>query len=312
MFHTLLNLRSSVLTPNRRETTFAFRGFQPRDERARTVLESAGNGFLDGFAMAAGTPSAAAAAARLQYLPAATRGFGYEGAAMALAMLEVGRPRSGELRRFLTELAGSHVYLAYVGVGWALARLPRPLWRRPVAALADPVLDWLVLDGYGFHEAYFDTGRTVGAHRRPAGLSWQGHTGDGPVQSVFDQGVGRALWFVCGADPRQLASTLDGFDRRRRPDLVAGLGLAATYAGGADAEVLATVREIAGEHAAQLAQGAVFAAETRARSGAVNPHTEAACQALAGISVAEAVDLATTTRPTEATTDGEVSYQVWR
>ncbi|HEV2886904.1 MAG TPA: DUF1702 family protein [Jatrophihabitans sp.] len=312
MSHTLLNLRSRLLTPKRRETTMAFRGFHPRDDRARTVLESAGNAFLDGFAMAAGTSSSADTAARLQYLPASTRGFGYEGAGMALGLLEAGRPRKGELQQFLTRWADSHVYMAYVGLGWALARLPRPLWRRPTAAAADPVLSWLVLDGYGFHEAYFHTDRIVGAHQRATGLSWQGHTGDDAVQSVFDQGVGRALWFVCGADPHQIATTLPGFGRRRRPDLISGLGLAASYAGGGDADTFAALREIAGEHAPQLAQGSVFAAETRARAGNLTPNTEAACLALAGIPVAEAVELAAATRPVEAVIDGEVSFQVWR
>lgn len=308
----LLRLRSRLLTPNRRETTMAFRGFSPRDELARTTLESAGNAFLDGFAVAAATPSSDSAAAGLEQLSAPVRGFAYEGAGMALAVLETMRPVKGQLHRFLTGPGSAHIYMAYVGVGWGLARLPKALWRRPVAAVSDPVLGWLVLDGYGFHEAYFDTARFVRGHQRATKLSWYGHTDDDAVQSVFDQGVGRALWFVCGADPQQLASTLAGFQPDRRADLISGLGLAATYAGGCHADTLAALRELAGPHAAQLGQGAVFAAETRSRAGNVGQHTEAACVALAGISVAEAVELAAATRPTEAMTAGEVSFLAWR
>ena len=61
---------------------------------------------------------------------------------------------------FLSSRAESHVYMVYVGVGWAMARLPRFRWRR--VTVADPLMRWLVLDGFGFHQAYYDKAFTFG------------------------------------------------------------------------------------------------------------------------------------------------------
>ena len=48
--------------------------------------------------------------------------------------------------------------MGYIGIGFALARLPKFLWRR---ALPDqsklpehPALNWMILDGYAFHESF--------------------------------------------------------------------------------------------------------------------------------------------------------------
>jgi hypothetical protein len=78
-----------------------------------------------------------------------------------------------------------------VGLGWAWARLPGNPERRLPAL--DPLLGWLAVDGYGFHEGYFHWRRRVSARELPRGLS-------ASARRVFDQGLGRSLWFVEGAD----------------------------------------------------------------------------------------------------------------
>jgi hypothetical protein len=109
-----------------------------------------------------------------------------------------------------------------------MARLPRALQSR--VRPRDPLLRWLALDGYGFHEAYFRTPLVVTRQRPPRLLpGWRGCASS--AAQVIDQGIGRALWFVCGADTDRLADTIAGFAPERRPDLWSGVGLAAAYAG---------------------------------------------------------------------------------
>lgn len=173
----------------------------------------------------------------------------------------------------------------------AAARL---LW--PSSRRLDPLLLWLVHDGYGFHQAYFHTRRYVHEQYREPRFTWPpGY--ESYAARAIDQGIGRALWFVGGTDVDRVTSLIDGFPAARRPDLYAGTGLAATYAGGAGEPELRELRRRAGEHAPQLAQGSAFAAEARIRAGLLNPHNELAAHVLCGTSAQRAATLCRETRP---------------
>jgi hypothetical protein len=231
-------------------------------------------------------------------VPEEFRGFAYEGAAMAFALLDAfPGPRGRRLTGFLDGPASEHVYMAYVGAGWALAKLPSPLWSR--VSTPDPVLRWLALDGYGFHQAYFHTGRYVRRQHCTAGPD---RPVDGPPAyrvRVVDQGVGRALWFVCGADVDRVATTIRGFAPERHADLFSGAGLAATYAGGADVTELRRLRDAAGEHRGVLAQGCAFGAKARVRAGIVQPHTAVATEVFCGMSPEKAAKVTADALPVD-------------
>jgi hypothetical protein len=167
----------------------------------------------------------------------------------------------------------------------ALARLPRVRWR--AVAPADPLLRWLALDGLGFHQAYFDTRRYVTDRWRPAGYpAWPGR--DEYAHRAVDQGIGRALWFVNGADPAAVAGCIETFPVSRRADLCSGAGLASVYAGGVDAGGLAAFWEAAGRYQPEVAQGAAFAAKARLRTDLVVPHTELAVKTYCDLSIEDA------------------------
>lgn len=259
------------------EATFARRGFRAAEPAAQQHLEAIGYAFLQGYNNALDIGDPVALAGPLDVVDAELRGFAYEGAAMALALLDLLVPwRRDRLKRFLEGPGAPHVYMAHVGAGWALARLRRPLGALPVGT--DPLLRWLALDGYGFHEGYFHPARTIERRTVPFHLN-------GYERRVFDQGLGRSLWFVQGADPARIAAAVSPFGEDRASDLWSGIGLACAYAGGANAEVLAT---LAGDWLPFLAQGAAFAAEARERAGNPASHTEVACRALCGITAADA------------------------
>ncbi|WP_082166730.1 DUF1702 family protein [Nocardiopsis sp. RV163] len=305
------SIRRRIITPDVSETKIETRGFHDKGPMGRRVLETVGESFLTGLGHAAETASPRLTGELLEELPTRYQGFAYEGAAMGFSLLDGLLPGGGRTRRFLEGPGADHVYMAYIGIGWAMARLPRPLW--PTTRNLDPVLRWLVHDGYGFHQAYFHTDRYVRQGLRDDRAARR--TGDGPYAlRAADQGVGRALWFVGGTDPVRVADLVLTFDEERHADLWSGVGLAATYAGGADEEELRVLLDRAGGHRWEVAQGSAFAAEARVRAGLLVPHTEAASQVLCGTDARQAALLSRNLRPDRHAGEGpeRPAYEVWR
>jgi hypothetical protein len=150
-------------------------------------------------------------------------GFAHEGVGMCLTLLDFFKDRQ-RVERYFPQCAGSHDYLLVLGVGFALARLP---WVRggveTYARRVPPGFDGLVMNGYGFHEGCFKSGGYLERVEVPD------LTADGA--RCFDHGLGRALWFICGASPERITQTLSRIPTARHPDLWAGLGTACCYAG---------------------------------------------------------------------------------
>jgi hypothetical protein len=276
------------------------------------MLETVGETFLTGYAYAAEARAPHDAEERLESIPRELRGFAYEGAGMGFAIRD-GLPFGGRnVSRFLEGRARDHIYMVYVGIGWAMARLPRLRWAKASAAAADPLLRWLVLDGYGFHQAYFRTEQYVRRQYQEPDFPWPAGGPASYASRVIDQGVGRAIWFVAGADPDRAADLIEAFDKSRHADLYSGAGLAITYAGAVDQEELRTFVRRAGAHLPQIAQGAVFAATARFQTGLVTEHTELATRLLCGITPAQAADLADKSRTKLPDASGVPAYELWR
>ncbi|PZG24359.1 enediyne biosynthesis protein [Micromonospora craterilacus] len=302
-------IRQYLLTPAMAETSFATRGFHARDEASRERLESVGVHFLTGYGHAMAERGPAETTDRLETVEPDMRGFAYEGAAMGFAVLD-GLTGGSRVARFLAGPADRHVYMVHVGMGWAMARLPR--WRRRAVQPTDRLLGWLALDGYGFHQAYFHTARYVREHHRGHVGPWPGDPAGRWTGQVVDQGIGRALWFVAGADPDRVADTIDRFPAERREDLYSGTALAATYAGGASREVLLRLAVRGAAHAPAMAQGSAFAAQARGRAGLTTEHTGVATEVFCGTPAAQAAKV-TQTALDGLDHDGPVpAYLVWR
>jgi len=303
-----------VLTPDVAECSLERRGFHRKSAEAQYNLETIGAMFLAGYAHAVEARDAAETHERLAGVPTAFRGFAYEGAGMGAAVLD-GLPGTGRghVRRLAEGPGAAHVYLVYVGVGWALARLPRFRW--PSVEGYDPLLRGLVLDGYGFHQAYFATQRYVHEQYREREFPWPGDATRAHSHHIIDQGIGRALWFVGGSDVDVVTGLVERFPQDRRSDLYAGIGLAATYAGGVTADELTRLRARAGEFGPELAQGAAFAAEARVRAALLVPHNAVATGVLCGTTPEHAARITQDVRPSTAealAATGEPAYQPWR
>lgn len=297
-------LRTKLFGISLREATFERRGFPECDERSRLRLESIGTTFLSGYLASIAADTPAELTARLEEVELERRGFAYEGAGMGLALMDMLLPwKKDRWQTFLEGSGSQHYYMMIVGLGWALARMRRKV--EGALAKLDPLHGWLALDGYGFHEAYFHWHRVMIEHQVPARLN-------GYARRAFDQGVGRALWFINGADVVRVAEAIARFPEVRRRDLWSGVGLACAYAGGVGEERVRMLLSLSGEHRPALAQGVVFAAETRRRAGNIATHTALASRIICERTVEDTADLALKER--EALPfDWELpAYEIWR
>ena len=286
------------------ETTFARRGFRGGENGRRERIEQVGATFVAGYHAALENADEGFLIPRLEAMAANERGFAYEGAAMALAILDRITPWNRDrIRRFLQGPGNDYTYMVHVAVGWAAARLPGRVQKQMQPL--DPLLRWLVIDGYGFHEGFFHWPKYLNDGLRPKRIT-------GYAERVFDQGLGRSLWFIEGADVSRVAASINSFSEARRADLWSGAGLASVYAGEVDDHELKSLVALAGKFHPQLAQGATFAAKARHRAGNPTPYTDRACWALCGMSSADAAALTDATLENLPANSDEPAYEVWR
>jgi hypothetical protein len=289
------------------ETTFRKRGFQPGRPEAQAKLEKIGTTFVAGYHAALQSETIADLAVSLPSIDFEFRGFAFEGAAMALTLLDHLAPwRPSRFAQLLAGPGAPHAYMLHIGVGWAYARLP---WLRlrvdHASRKLDPLLRWLTLDGFGFHEGYFAWSRVGEKQRTPIGLG-------GYARRCFDHGLGRSLWFANCADAQRVSSAITRFDKSRHADLWSGIGLACAYAGAYTEQDLADLCAAADSYRAELAQGAAFAAKARLRAGNLVSHTETACKVICGTSALEAAEVTDAALKNLPRDGAEPAFEIWR
>lgn len=308
------SVRRLLMSPSLAEVTFARRGFPGEPSAVTRRLEAVPQAVVCGFEWGIDTRDLWELERRLDLVDGELAGFAYEGATMACTLLDVLPPGRGTRTRNLLRGPGDrHLFLAYIGIGFAMARLPRRLWRHVVPDLTGspyhPTMTWLAVDGYGFDRAFFDVERYVARQERLGAYPWQGHA-DYFARAV-DQGIGRALWFIHGGRAADVITAVQSFAEQRHGDLWSGVGLAATFAGGGTPTGLAAIRRAAGPYVGDLAQGAAFAAKARSHAGYVPEHSETAMWVLGDRSVADAARLASDA-VSAAAEPGLPAYEVWR
>ncbi|HEY2912367.1 MAG TPA: DUF1702 family protein [Candidatus Angelobacter sp.] len=299
----MLPILNKLLSINGREVTFARRGFSSAKPEVRDRLEHIGTIFLVGYHAALQENKPEELTRKLERVELEYRGFAYEGAAMALTLRDAIVPGSARLAEFMAGAGKQHIYMLHVGAGWAYARLP---WlRRPIEAVIrrfDPVLRWLVLDGYGFHQGYFHFKTPLRSALNRLSIG---------ARHVFYQGLGRSLWFVHGCDPQQISKTISSFPALYQTDAWSGIGLACAYAGGAALSDQQELVALAGRFNSALAQGAAFAAKARQLAGNEAAHTEQTCAVLAGVNAEQAASLCDCALA-QLERNSSFPYQQWR
>src|SRR5690242_271003 len=175
-------IRRALFSISPEEASFRKREFPvEQDQAARTFLETCAQTFVLGYNTGLEIDQLDELARALENVEVSRRGFAYEGAAMALSLLDYFSPRQRRLHSFMQTVGNDHLYMLHVGAGWTLGRLPRS--PRRLLSSFDPVLQWLAIDGYGFHEGFFHWSRTLAPpFKRPRRLS-------GYALQAFDQGL---------------------------------------------------------------------------------------------------------------------------
>ncbi len=297
---TLTNqLTSYLFAVSSDEVKVEKRGFDCPNKKMATHLETVGKSFLIGYHN--GIIEKEEVYESL--LSPLYSGFAYEGAAMGLVIRDlVGFNKYKRIDKFLKSHQ-NHIYMIHVGIGWALARVPFTNIVEQTNRF-DPLLKELIIDGYGFHQAYFKTKKYVFERKFPTELGNR-------FLNPFHQGVGRAMWFVYGGQPDKISRHINTFSNEFQGDLWAGVGLAMAYAGGVDEIIIHQLKSECEKYTLQIGQGVTFACKARLRANNICNHTELAAQIFCGRTAQEAANL-TDVALASLDVSGESPYTQWR
>lgn len=243
-------------------------GVQQRMHQIRGTL-------IQGFQMAIANDNPEAIISQLDNIDDELRGFACEGVGMGLTQRDLVAPsQHNRVESFIAATKTAYEHFVYVGVGLMLGKTPLPL--EPYLSQLNPDRAWLVIDGYGFQHGLSHWQKYLDNFAIPEHLS-------GYACRVFDQGMGRSIWFVDGADPLHIAQTIASFPPARQADLWGGIGFVCTYSGGAERATLEALKLAAGTYQFALIQGSAFAAKSRQKIGSYSAHTQLACEVLWGM-----------------------------
>jgi hypothetical protein len=290
-----------ALDPKRVE--FRVRGFDLAEKSHEQRLESIGKAFLRGYNLTLSARSFTEFEQAMAQETALLRGFFVEGGAMGSALVDSLPFRKAMLPRYIAMFGAQYPILVHAGVGLTISKLS---WRaKGILAELDPFYRWLAYDGLGYHNMYFEPDKTLAGPKRILA---------GYASRAYDQGAGRGIWFISGADVGKAAATIATMAADRRPDLWAGVGLALCYAGPADAKAFLDAKALAGEYAGDMAMGVAIACTARVKDQSLLPEVREAISALWNMTpeaLAERVETMRQSMPPSALADG-TGYAAWR
>jgi hypothetical protein len=268
--------------------TFDERGFVCADLGVRTNLEEILRVFVRGYNTALRERDYTRVATRLaSEFDSHHAGFAFEGAGMCYALFDLLVPWSrSRLRAFTDGVGRKHDYIATVGAGFAVARVPWGRWLlNSYLQRLEATVAWCVIDGYGFHQGIFHPERfTVECREAPSALPAY-------ARQLFNSGVGRSFWWTQGASPTRIRQAIERFPEATRGEMWCGVGIAASYAGGVETRILRDLLEQSGDWSGDFLSGFPFAARMRQKGNNPSPWTMQACAELLGIASEEAADM---------------------
>jgi len=278
-------LRKSMFALPLTEANFSKRGFQSGEEGEKR-LELVAKVVIAGYNTALETGFTSDLLIHQEMVSRELRGFFTEGIGMGLFTLDLfSITQKSRFWSFVETKGINHKYMSYIGAGIACGVFKRHSIRNFLKK-ASPTSGLLLLNGIGFYYAYFKLGKAVDNFFIPKNLSQ-----DKFYIECYDNGMGRAFWFINGGNPDKIASMISTFPNDRQGAIWAGIGLAATYAGGVEKSKIQKLTSLAGKHSNRLGEGSVLATHTRDLAG--NPHkTDATEIILTGRSAKECQNFA--------------------
>lgn len=194
------------------------------------------------------------------------RSIAYESASMAIALKDFENNQDLNNWLFYAKVpALIHEAQVYVGLGWAIAKLNLPFLS--VVKKLEFRLYYRVADGCGYYDGTFRQRQTVINRQLPVYLPEV-------AMPIYDQGVGRSLWYTSNADINMIRSKVEHFPASRHADLWRGIGIAVAYVGGCDEDTLKILLQYAATNRIQLACGAALAARSRMKANSMTIDTD--------------------------------------
>ena len=281
-------LKSRLLDLSPKEASFLRRRFPGINSPSRSHLERVITTFIEGYNLAVVEDDMIRLSDRLDSsFSASFLGFAYEGAGLYFALTDLLLPRSASrLKTFTGSIAPRHDFITVIGAGFVIARVPFGLRRlENFQKSLDPLNAWCVADGYGFHQGFFHWKRFIeNSEAPPDSLAQQN-------RSLFDAGVGRAMWWVFGADARAIAAAISRADSERRAEMWAGIGTAVAYAGGMLPQSGPLLLDLTREYRLDFLSGIPFAAHMRHKGHNPADWTDEACAGFLNLSVAQTSEM---------------------
>jgi enediyne biosynthesis protein E3 len=190
----------------------------------------------------------------------------YESASMAIALKDFEAdtfPYAWLL--YANGAAAAHQAQVYVGLGWAIAKFNFTFLTAVENLQAK--FHFRIADGCGYYDGSFKRRQTVVNQQLPVYLP-------AAAMPMYDQGVGRSIWYTEKADIHTIASRIETFATSRHADLWRGVGIAVAYVGGCSDADLKKLFRYAAENRFQLSCGAALAARSRTKAGTMTNDTD--------------------------------------
>lgn len=189
----------------------------------------------------------------------------YESASMAIALKDFETDTfPQEWFLFANGPAAAHQAQVYVGLGWAIAKFNFP-FLTAVEKLYSGFY-FRIADGCGYYDGSFKRRQTIINKQLPAYLPTA-------AMPMYDQGIGRSIWYTEKADIHKIYSAIETFEANRHADLWRGVGIAVAYVGGCDDADLKILLHAAAANGFQLACGAALAARSRTMANTMTSDT---------------------------------------
>jgi len=229
------------------------------------------------------------------------RSIAYEGASMAIALMDLEQKNTLNVWYTFNDRADKHTAQTHAGLGWAFAQQNRSAL--PFLDNLAPLLRFRILDGCGYYDGIFRQRQSVKGQKFPEELNKT-------MLQAYDQGIGRSLWYASKGDVKKLEELISFFQSDRHAALWIGIGIAASYVGGCNETLLNTLWLSSQKYQAQLAIGATLAARARVQANAITHDVELACRIWCRSSAQEALLLTIEAEP-DSSVNANEAYFLW-
>ncbi|MBL4586486.1 MAG: DUF1702 family protein [Flavobacteriales bacterium] len=168
------------------------------------------------------------------------RSVAYEGASMGVSIV-----RDDGWRAFRAK-SEAHSTQIHIGLGWAFAEQEWPIDKE--LHHVESEYRSKVLDGFGYWHGLFRIRLTIRTQTIPEVISTEN-------LSNFDQGVGRAIWYISKGEVEKLLNIIGHFPEERKPNLWRGIGIASTYVDGCSEELISELKIASKEFNSEFEKG---------------------------------------------------------